>query len=1155
MSPSRLPAMRRAAGLALVGVLLGLWAALWPFLARAQPPAPEVLVLNSYHYGEAWSDAELAGLLDTLQQKRPDLMTLVEYLDTKHFPQPEHAASMVRYLASKYWMHRFALVIALDNPALELLLQHRQQLFPGVPIVFAGVNDFRPELLAGQSGITGVAQREDVAGTLRLALALHPQARRVFVVHDYATSGLAMRREVEAALPLLPGQLQVDFAPDVPFDQLEQQLRSLSPEALVLQLSYVTDHNGRVFSRQESTRRISAASPVPVYALQDSQLGYGIVGGLLLPAREHGAQAAELALSILAGADPAGIPVATGRARPMFDYNQLRRFGIDEGRLPEGSLIINRPVSFFEQNKPLLLAVAGIVLGLGLIVLLLSLAILRARRAEAALRQSEQRWQFALEGAGDGVWDWDLATDQVYFSRRWKEIHGFAEHEIGSSMDEWRQRLHPDDREWVLAELGQHLAGNTPVYNSEYRMLGKDGSYKWMLDRGRVIARDADGKPLRMVGTHADVSERKRMEQALQANEARWRTLIQQLPAVVFAGPVELLQPMLFVSPQLEQLTGYTPEEWTDDPELWLRTTHPDDRERLLAAYEQLLKTGEPVHCEYRMLRRDGSVAWFEERASLVYDHEGKLQYIQGLAIDITERKRIEEERLEQARLNQELMDAMPCVAILVRRGSYQIVAANETARRYGMLPGEHCYATWFGRQTPCPWCLAPQLQATGQAQHGEVEVQGVIWDTHWIPVGPDLYLHYAFDITEHKRAEAERMEMERQLLHHQKLESLGVLAGGIAHDFNNLLTAITGNLELAQQDGTLGSTARLRIEHAVKAARRAADLTRQMLAYSGRGHFIIRELDLNALVEENSHLLQTAIAKTASLELRLAAQLPPIRADVAQVQQIVMNLITNASEALGGQPGVITLTTGVQDYDQAALSRSRLEVRPPAGRFVYLEVSDTGCGMDQETQERLFEPFFTTKFTGRGLGMAAVLGIVRGHQGAIFVDSAPGQGTTVRVLFPVAEVDAGQAAAAPAGGQPSAAGQVGPPALRGTVLVADDDEGVRELCRVALQDFGLNVLTAADGRQAADLFRERADQIDCVLLDLSMSGMDGLAALRELRRVAPAVKVILSSGYDESDALKQFAGEGLAGFLQKPYQLDSLYRKLAQVLAPAAPG
>ncbi len=255
-------------------------------------------------------------------------------------------------------------------------------------------------------------------------------------------------------------------------------------------------------------------------------------------------------------------------------------------------------------------------------------------------------------------------------------------------------------------------------------------------------------------------------------------------------------------------------------------------------------------------------------------------------------------------------------------------------------------------------------------------------------------------DLTAHKQAEENRLEMERRLLHAQKLESLGVLAGGIAHDFNNLLTAILGNLELAMMDISEVSPARDSLLDARTATRRAADLTRQMLAYSGRGRFQIRSLNLSELVGEMAQLLKVSIGKTATLHLHLAPDLPRIQADVAQIQQVVMNLITNASEALGERVGSITVTTAVQDCTEADLAASRLAERVAPGRYVALVVTDTGCGMDESVQQRLFEPFFTTKFTGRGLGMSAVLGVVRGHRGAICVESAPGAGTTIRVLL-----------------------------------------------------------------------------------------------------------------------------------------------------------
>ena len=402
-------------------------------------------------------------------------------------------------------------------------------------------------------------------------------------------------------------------------------------------------------------------------------------------------------------------------------------------------------------------------------------------------------------------------------------------------------------------------------------------------------------------------------------------------------------------------------------------------------------------------------------------------------------------------------------------------------------------------------------------------------------------------DISERKRAEQERLEMERRLLHAQKLESLGVLAGGIAHDFNNLLTAITGNLALALAHLSPASAARERMEEAVRATKRAAELTRQLLAYSGRGRFVLEALDLSEAVEENAHMLRAAIPGTVTLTLHLGKALPVIAADAAQIQQIVMNLITNAAEAIGGRAGVVTLSTGVQTFDVAYLSRGRVADAPAPGRFVWLEVTDTGTGMDTATQQRLFDPFFTTKFTGRGLGMSAVLGIVKGHGGTLIVDSRPGKGTAIRVLFPPSET--------PRPAKGSTVGALGEsphdeksPSASGTILVVDDEDIVRDVCAQMVEFLGFRVLRAANGEEAVALFRAHSREIVGVILDLTMPQMDGVAAFEALRRIQPDVNVILSSGYDEEEATERFGGRGLACFLQKPYELDTLKARLERV-------
>ena len=408
-------------------------------------------------------------------------------------------------------------------------------------------------------------------------------------------------------------------------------------------------------------------------------------------------------------------------------------------------------------------------------------------------------------------------------------------------------------------------------------------------------------------------------------------------------------------------------------------------------------------------------------------------------------------------------------------------------------------------------------------------------------------------EVTERKQAEEERLSLERQVQHAQKLESLGVLAGGIAHDFNNLLMAILGNADLALGELSPMSPARDNLQEIEKASRRAAGLAKQMLAYSGKGRFVVEPIELGELVKEMAHLLEVSISKKVVLKYNFAENLPPFDGDVTQIRQVVMNLITNASEAIGDKSGAIALSTGAMDCDRAYLDgvnevlRAGLDEPLPEGVYTYVEVADTGCGMDAETIQKIFDPFFTTKFTGRGLGMSAVLGIVRGHQGAIKIYSEVGKGTTFKLLFPASEPPEEERELAQA--KQGTSEDVPVPGFSGTILLVDDEETVRVVSKQMLERMGFTVLTAPDGREALKVFREHAGEIVCVLLDLTMPHMDGDEAFREMRRLHPGVTVILCSGYNEQDATQRFPGKGLAGFIQKPYTLAALEEKLREVL------
>ena len=395
-------------------------------------------------------------------------------------------------------------------------------------------------------------------------------------------------------------------------------------------------------------------------------------------------------------------------------------------------------------------------------------------------------------------------------------------------------------------------------------------------------------------------------------------------------------------------------------------------------------------------------------------------------------------------------------------------------------------------------------------------------------------------DVTEARRADAERLRMEQQIQRAQKLESLEVLAGGIAHDFNNLLVGVLGNASLALLDLPHGAPARAPVVDIERAAQRAADLTRQMLAYSGRGQFLVEPVELSSLVSEMGALLRTVLAKGVVLETSLAYNLPPVEADATQIRQVVMNLITNASDAVAETGGRIFVRTGAQELLTPTAEANYMGEVLPAGRYLYVEVEDTGHGMDAETLSRIFEPFYTTKFTGRGLGLAATRGIVRGHRGAIRIRSEPGRGSSFRVLLPEAH-----ASAAPR----SAAVAIPERLAQGTVLIIDDDETMRVVSRRLLERRGFTVVVAADGEEGVARYKEIHADVVLVLLDLTMPRMGGVATLAELRKVAPSVRVLLTSGYSEQEVAKKFIGVEPLGFLQKPFRGDELYGAVVRAL------
>jgi len=652
-----------------------------------------------------------------------------------------------------------------------------------------------------------------------------------------------------------------------------------------------------------------------------------------------------------------------------------------------------------------------------------------------------------------------------------------------------------------------------------------------------------------------EIDERAKSEQALRVSEEKFRALIEATSDWIWETDQEGVY--TYASPKVRDLLGYQPDEVVG------RTPFdfmPDgERERIRAAFEQKAAQRLPFFAlANENIHKDGSVVVLETSGVPIIDSRGELRGFRGIDRDITQRRRSEQALREKDAFIQALLDtSQDWIWAIDRSGNHSY--DNPAVRAIlGWDPQDLEGKSTFDFIWPEDRALATDEVARCLAERRGWKGLVLRWrhrdggfrflESNSVPMLDPEGVIVGFrgvdrDITDRMKGAEERLELERRLLHGQKLESLGVLAGGIAHDFNNLLTAIQGNLALAQAGLSPGSPERESIEEALQASYRAADLTREMLAYSGRGRFLIDRLDVNDLVRANAALFRAAISHKVGLALCLATEPVVIEADAGQVQQVIMNLITNASEAIGDQPGRISLTTGAKEFDAAALAANLLAEKATPGRFIFVEVKDDGCGMDQNTRQRLFDPFFTTKFAGRGLGMSAVQGIMRGHKGGIMVDSVPGRGTTIKVLFPEAPVHSPGSVQEP---RPHSARM--PAVSFRLALVAEDDEPVRRLVLEFFKRLGIAAVSAADGEEALAILGERRDEIDLVLLDLTMPRMDGVTAFHRMKALRPDLPVLLTSGFDEQEALQRFAGEALEGFVQKPFSLSQLTDKIVQL-------
>ena len=772
-------------------------------------------------------------------------------------------------------------------------------------------------------------------------------------------------------------------------------------------------------------------------------------------------------------------------------------------------------------------------------------------RAHAeALLESERQLTTAQRLAGVGSWSWNVQTNEVFWSPEMFRIQGYDPALVQPSFElVLAVALDEAHRVEFLDAVGRALSGED-TFDFERPMRRADGAVRLLHTRGEV-ERDAAGQPLRMTGTAEDVTERRHAETSLrQAEQELYRA---QRMARIGSFVRSSATGQLWWSPMTRAILE-VPDEQGPSLALALSRFPESDAARYLAMTARAVETGEPYELEAETIMPSGRQVIVRISGEVDRDGNGKAITVHGLLADITQQREQERALRESEERFRTLWEASPVGIRMTDANGISLYANPRLLVMFDCAFDDFRTERWRERIHPDDRNRVAEegRDAILNVRDKRVEYRIIRRDGRVTYVRATVavirgrdgkfagHVGALEDLTEETEARLEKERLERQMHQAQKLESLGVLAGGIAHDFNNLLVGVLTNASMALMDLPPEAPAYDTVRDIERAAQRAADLTRQLLAYSGKGRFIIEPLSLSELAVEMTQLLRTVVSKRASLQLDLKHDLPLVRGDATQLRQVVMNLITNASDSLGEQNGEILLRTFMAEVTSSALGTVMFGGPLNPGNYVVLEVADTGSGMDDDTLQRIFDPFYTTKFTGRGLGLAATIGIVRGHDGAIAVTSTIGKGTSFSLYFPEG---GGVRREVPTNIATALVGF-------GSILVVDDDDGVRAVARSLLQRQGFKVVLAVNGKEAVELFAKHRDDIRAVLLDLTMPVMSGEEALHQLRAQDPTVRIILMSGYSDVDVEGTFAGAGLSGFLQKPFRAEDVYRLLAAALA-----
>ncbi len=771
--------------------------------------------------------------------------------------------------------------------------------------------------------------------------------------------------------------------------------------------------------------------------------------------------------------------------------------------------------------------------------------------AAEALAESEERLDLAIEGGDLGLWDWNLTTGKIYHDERWAAMLGYELNEIEPSSDAHKQLVHPEDftlrRDVMLA----YLNGTTQKYDSIYRMKHKNGDWRWILDRGKIVARNEEGKPLRMVGTHFDITEQKNAQESLRSALATLNAVLDAVPLPVYAldknGCVQIIW-----NKAAEQILGWSRDEVIGR----MLPSVSDESKAEYLMYLEWIREGRFFNgTEIQRINKSGENIPFSIYAAPIRDEKGEILGNTTVLIDLRERKRSEAALRETEERFRSAFEHAPVGMIILAPDTSILRVNDEMSGMLGYDKVEMLARSIYEYTHPDDFLLSRQMfdkLINFQSDSVEFERRFIAknGDIVWVSVRaavscgddgkPKYIISHNKNITETKKIEAEKALLENQLQQARKLEAIGQLAGGIAHDFNNVLSPILGYSETLKDRLPDNSTDQRRAQRIFEAAVHAKDLTQQLLAFSRKQILEVKVVSLNDEIRAFWGMIRRLVREDIAIKSILGDIRSYIRADVGQLRQILMNLAVNAQDAMPNGGMLTVETEEVEITEEYATQHPELKL----GRYIRLAVTDTGEGMPEEVKERIFEPFFTTKSTGKGtgLGLATVHGIVKQHGGSIWVYSEISRGTCFKLHFPACDESATEVVKPKSERLAKLGGE--------TLLIVEDDNSVRALMCEVLRDKGYQVISEENPIKGIEIARNYESRIDMLVSDVIMPDMNGRVLYEKIAELRPGIKVLFLSGYTHNVIAHQGILDEGVSFLQKPFTVKSLSDKVRAVLA-----